>query len=424
MDIILKKKPWYVKYRYYIMAAVAFAAVFAYAIIVALAPRQMRVDDGEIVIAEVKEGKFLEYVDVEGLVQPIMTLKVNSTEDGYVSEIRREEGCMLSKGDTILVLTNPELMRTIDDEQDEWERQQRTYREQEIEMQQRTITLRQQSLDAEYEMQSLDKRLSVARDEFRMGIKSRAELDVAEEEYLYKKRKTELQMQSLRHDSVMGQLRQELIRGDMERADKNRIRTLARTAGLVVTAPCDGQLSYLSATLGQQIGRGSAIGEIKVMSDFKIRATLNEYYIDRMVAGLPANITYQDQDFPLRVSRVVPEIKDRIFSVELTSSQTSPDGGRQVWPDNFRIGKSYRVKIELGRPESALVVQRGDFYGITGGMWIYRVSDDGTQAVRVPITIGRQNPRQYEITSGLHAGDRVIVSGYEKLGDVERVCIK
>ena len=44
---------------------------------------------------------------------------------------------------------------------------------------------------------------------------------------------------------------------------------------------------------------------------------------------------------------------------------------------------------------------------------------DKTKAVKVPLSIGRQNPRQYEVTDGLQPGEFVIVSGYDKFGGAE-----
>ena len=40
-----------------------------------LGPRKLRIETDNIQIAEVKDDKFMEYVDVEGLVQPILTIK-------------------------------------------------------------------------------------------------------------------------------------------------------------------------------------------------------------------------------------------------------------------------------------------------------------------------------------------------------------
>jgi len=123
MDIQLKKKPPIVKYRYYILVGALFLAFLIYVIIAGTGPRRIRYNKENLEIAEVKQGKFLESVDVEGIVQPIMTIKLNSLESGTVERIVAEEGSMLNQGDTILILHNPELIRTIEDEKDELEKQ-------------------------------------------------------------------------------------------------------------------------------------------------------------------------------------------------------------------------------------------------------------------------------------------------------------
>ena len=416
MDIQLKPKPWYIKYRYYIMAGVAFLAFVVYVITLIVGPRQLSIDAENYKIVEVENGHFMEYVDVEGVTQPILTLQINAMESGFVSRIVAEEGAILNEGDTILVLTNPELLRSIEDERDSWQNSQRNYREQEIEMEQKSITLRQQALDASHQMASLDKSLKQSREEYRMGIKSKAELEVAEEDYEYQKQKTQLQMQSLRHDSIATRLRREMVVANREAENKKLSCANNRTNGLVVRAPISGQLSYLAVTPGQQVSMGMSIGQIKDLSQYKVHTSLNEYYIDRITAGLPAKISYQDKTFPLSISRVVPEVKERSFDVDLVFSGQNPS--------NIRLGKSYRVQIELGKPERAIIIPRGDFYQHTGGKWIYRLSSDGKKATKVEIEIGRQNPQHYEIVGGLNEGNRVIVSGYDKFGDIEELIIK
>lgn len=416
MDIQLKKKPWYIRYRYYMMAGIAFLAFVVYISILAFGPRQLKIDAEDYKIAEAAETPFMEYVDVEGLVQPIQTVQLNALESGFVERIVAEEGAMLHAGDTILILSNPELLRTIDDEQAEWQNQQRNYREQEIEMEQKSITLRQQALDAEHQMSSLDKSLQQSREEYRMGIKSKAELDVVEEDYDYQHQKAQLQMQSLRHDSVATHLKREMVRANREASSRKLNRSVSRTGNLIVRAAVSGQLSFLNVTLGQQVSAGSSIGEIKVLTEYKVHTSLSEYYIERITTGLPANIQYQDKKYPLRISKVVPEVKDRNFTCDLVFTADKPS--------NIRLGKSYRVQIELGQPETALTIPHGNFFQGTSGHWIYRLSPDGKTARKVDIEIGRQNPQQYEILSGLKPGDKVLVTGYDKFGDIEELVIK
>lgn len=413
MDIKLEKKPWYIRYRYYLAGAFLVCCGLIYVIVLASGPRRLRINAEHIQIEEVKQADFMEYVDVEGIVHPILTIIVNTREAGNVDQIIGEEGSLLEKGDTILTLTNPNLMREIEDQQDEWEKQRISYQEKALEMEQKSLTLKQQTLEAEYELNKIRKSFSLEKEEYAMGIRSKAQLEVSEDEYRYKTESTRLKLKSLQSDSSMTVIRKELLQNDRDREEKKLIRSRQRIEDLVVRSPIDGQLSFVKVTPGQQVVAGENIAEVKVMDQFKIHTSLSEYYIDRVTTGLPAAITYQGKRYPLRISKVIPEVKDRLFEVDLVFTGEMPE--------NVRLGKSFRVQIELGQPEQALVVPRGNFYQQTGGQWIYKVNADKTRAVKVPVTIGRQNPRQYEITEGLQPGDLVIVSGYDTFGEAEEL---
>ena len=416
MDIKLEKKPWYIRYRYYLMAGGAFVIFLIYVISLSLGHRKLRIESDNIQIVEVKNGKFMEYVDVEGLVQPILTIKVNTREPGSVERIVAEEGTLMKKGDTILVLTNPDLLREIEDQRDEWENLRYSYQEREIEMEQKTLNLKQQALQTNYEMSRLQKSFGLEKEEYKMGIKSKAQLEVSEAEYNFNLKKAALEMESLRQDSAMTIIRKDLLRNERERGQKKFLRSMERLEGLVVRAPINGQLSYVNATPGQQVSSNSNIAEIKVLDQYKIHTQLSEYYIDRITTGLPATVNYQGKKYPLKITKVVPEVKDRMFDVDLVFTAEMPE--------NVRVGKSFRVQIELGQPEDALVMPRGNFYQATGGQWIYKVNASKDKAVRMPLTIGRQNPQQYEITEGLQAGDLVIVTGYDTFGEAEELILK
>lgn len=413
MDIKQEKKPWYVRYRYRIAAGIALTAGLVYVAVLASGPRKLRIDTESVQLAEVKDDEFLEYVDVEGVVHPILTLMVNTREAGNVDRIVAEEGSLLRRGDTILTLVNPDLIRDIEDQRDEWEKQRISYEEKALEMEQKTLTLKQQALEASYELNKISKSYALEEEEYKMGIRSKAQLEVSADEYRYKTESTRLKLQSLQSDSAMTVIRKELLRNDRERERKKWERSLQRRDNLVVCAPADGQLSFVKVTPGQQVSSGENIAEVKVMDQFKIRTALSEYYIDRVTTGLPASVTYQGKRYPLRVTKVVPEVKERTFDVDLVFTGEMPD--------NVRLGKSYRVQIELGQPEKAIVIPRGNFYQQTGGNWIFKLNADRTKAVKVPITISRQNPRQYEITEGLQPGDWVITTGYDNFGDAEEL---
>lgn len=413
MDIQLKKRPWYVRYRLYLVFAALFTGFAVWVLARNMGPKRLRIDPETVRIAEVKQDKFLEYVEAEAVVQPIMTLQVNTREKGSIVRIAQEEGALVRQGDTLLVLSNPALEREIEEMGDALEKQLMAYTEQELEMQQRRLALQQQTLSNDYEQERLRRQNQLDHEEYDMGTRSKAQLEISDAEYKYKSETARLARESLRHDSAMAVIRAKLVEADRKRETERFARARTRLDDLAVLAPTDGQVSYANLIPGQIISAGEKVADIKVMSAYKLHTSIGEYYMDRVVTGLPARATDRQKQYPLRVAKVVPEVKERAFQVDLTFTGELPE--------NLRIGKSMRVQVELGQPETATVIPRGDFFSATGGRWIFLVTEDGKRAVRTPIQIARQNPTQFEVAEGLKPGDRIVVSGYSAFGEAEEI---
>ena len=413
MDIKIPKRAWYVRYRMYIVGGLVLVGLMVYVIILQLQPRTLKVEIAEEQIATVGEGDFLEYIDVNGVVAPATSMRVNATEGGTVERICCHNGDVLKRGDTILVLSNPKVLEEMATERQNYDLQQMQHRQQLIEMQQKSITLRSQALQADYELKKMAQDYELAEEETRMGVKSQAQLKVAKDEYEYNRRRTLLNIESLHQDSVLNVIGRQLIRQQMAMETQRLGNSNRRGSALVVVAPTDGQIGNLSATIGAQIAAGEQVGEIGVLTDYKVTARLNEYYIDRVQTGLPATAMMKGHRYAFEVSRTTPLVQEHSFAVELKSGDSLNS--------ELRPGQTLRLQIELGKPERRLIIPRGSFYAQTGGQWIMVVDKTGHRARRVPIRLGRQNTEHYEIISGLHAGDRVLISGYESFGDAEVV---
>ena len=415
MDIKLPPKKWYVRYRLHILAGIMAVGLIALLIKVSIGPRVIRINADSVQIAQVVAGEFSEYVNAEGTLQPIQTVKVYTREGGFVESMPLQDGALVRKGDTIMILSDPELLRTIETARENWRKQNRNFRTSMIEMEQRRITLAQNILQTKYELKRLEKEHSLALEEYRMGIRSRAQLEVADEEYNYKMETVRLQLESRRQDSILNTIRMESLEDELEESRRQLVNTEARMSDLIVTAPADGQLSGLSLEPSQHITAGTSIADIKRMDQFRMRLSINEFYIDKITVGQPATITYEKKNFPMKISGVVPEIKGGSFDVFLVFTDSMPD--------NARIGKSYQARIELGGPAQSTIVQKGNFYNYTHGSWVFKVNESHTHAVRVPVSIGRQNPRHFEIIEGLAPGDEIIITGYERISDADEVVL-
>ena len=415
MDIKLPPKKWYVKYRIHIVAGMLGIALLVMLIRVSTGPRVMRINSDSVQTATVTSGEFSEYVNADGTLQPIQTIKVYTREGGYVEKVLVQDGAVVHKGDTLMILSDPELMRTIEAEREKWRKQNRTYRTSMIEMDQRRLSLAQNILQTKYELKRLEKEHNLVIEEFKMGIKSKAQLDVADEEYNYKMETVRLQLESRRQDSVLNAIRQEALQDELEEGRCQLLNTEARLNDLVVTAPADGQLSGLSLEPSQRISSGTSIADIKRMDQFRMHLSINEFYIDKIAVGQPATITYEKKSYPMVISNTVPEIKGGSFDVYLVFTDSMPD--------NARIGKTYQARIEMGGQVQSVIVPKGNFYNFTHGAWVFRLNESHTHAVRVPVSIGRQNPRHFEILEGLNPGDEIIITGYDRIADADEVVL-
>ena len=417
MDIKLPKKPWYVKYRMYIIGGTVLAGLIIYALVLQLGPRTLKVKIAEEQIATVSEGDFLEYIDVNGVVCPATSMRVNAKEGGTVERICCHNGDILKRGDTILILSNPKVLEEIAAERQSYELQQMQHRQQLIEMQQKSITLRSQALQANFELKKISKDFELAEEEARMGVRSKAQLEVASDEYEYNRRRTLLNIESLHQDSVLNVINRQLIQQQMAIEAQKLENSNKRRDALVVLAPTDGQIGNLNATIGAQVSAGEQVGEIGVLTDYKVTARLNEYYIDRIQTGLSATAIQKGHKYAFEVSHTTPQVQDHSFAIELRRplSPMRPIGEEENW----RIGQTLRLQIELGKPERHLIIPRGNFYTQTSGQWVMKVDEKSHSARRVPIKLGRQNAEHYEVISGLNPGDKILINGYEAFGDAE-----
>ena len=415
MDVKLPPKKWYVKYRIHIVAGILAAGLIVMLIKVSTGPKIIRINSDSVQTATVQSGEFSEYVNAEGTLQPIQTIKVYTREGGFVESVLVQDGSLVHKGDTLMILSDPELQRTIETARESWRKQNRSYRTSMIEMDQRRLSLAQSILQTKYELKRLEKEHNLAQEEFRMGIRSRAQLDVADEEYNYKMETVRLQLESRRQDSVLNAIRQESLQDELAEAQRQLRKTEERLNDLIVTAPADGQLSGLSLEPSQRISSGTAIADIKRMDQFRMRLSINEFYIDKITVGQPATITYEKKNYPMTISSTVPEIKGGSFDVYLVFTDSIPD--------NARIGKSYQARIEMGGQAQSIIVPKGNFYNYTHGSWVFKVNAQHTHAVRVPVSIGRQNPRHFEILEGLNPGDEIIITGYDRISDADEVVL-
>ena len=279
-----------------------------------------------------------------------------------------------------------------------------------VTMEQEKLRLRQEKLQLDLDIDRKKRKYEQYNRLYSEKLVSKEEYLQAKEDYEFAQRGRELVLDRQTQDSIYRGIQVENMEESLQNMRRNMTLVRQRSDNLNIKAPVDGQLGLLDIEIGQNITSGSKVGQISVLSDFKVEALIDEHYIDRVKAGLDANFERQDTAYELQVRKVYPEVREKQFKTDFVFV-----GER---PTNIRTGQTYYINLQLGQPTEAILVPRGAFYQSTGGQWIFVVSPDGKRATRRSVTIGRQNPVYYEVTSGLEAGEKVITSSY---GDYEQI---
>ena len=371
----------------------------------------LRVNGDTLSYGTVTRGEFNDYIRVTGQVMPMTTIQISPLEGGVVQEIVTEEGSKVKKGDVILVLSNESLDLQILNSEAELAEKENLLRNTIISMEQQKLSVKQEMLQLRVEVRRSKRAYESAKELYAEKLISREEWLKAEEDYLLAKDRLDLVETRAQQDSLYRAVEIDQMTESLDNMRLNMRMIRKRKDNLTIKAPIDGELGLLDVALGQSIAAGVKVGQINNLDSYKIEAQVDEHYIDRVVAGLEAQFERQNELYGTVIRKVYPEVRDGKFKTDFKFS------GEQ--PANIRTGQTYYLNLQLGQPEEAVLIPRGTFYQQTGGRWIYVVSEDGSQAVKRQIRIGRQNPQYYEVLEGLEPGEKVIVSGYDNFGDNE-----
>ena len=235
-------------------------------------------------------------------------------------------------------------------------------------------------------------------------------------EYLYQKEKVELTKQILKQDSTSSIQK---VFQDQETYNRTQsaLELMRQKVGdLVVRAPVDGQLTSFDAEIGQSKNAGERLGQVDVLTGYKVNADIDEHYINRVFIGQKAEFKLKDENYDLKITKVYSQVKDGKFRVDFEFADKTPE--------SIRRGQSLQIRLALSDETSALLLKKGGFYQQTGGNWLFIIDKSGQTAYRTDIQLGRQNPDYYEILDGLQPGDRVIISSYEGYDKIQQLNIK
>ncbi len=377
---------------------------------------KLNVEQEKITLGEVQNGKYQDYISVNGTVEPLQTIYLDAVESGRVDKILIEEGTRVKEGDVIITLSNYNLLLEISSNEADVARAVNDLKTARLSLENQNLQTRSNILELQYRLKKLERQFNNNQKMIKDNLVSKEEFEYSKEQYEETKIKLDLQKQKYFRDSVYTITRLATDEESIQRMQQNLNITRRRLDDLNIKAPVDGELATLNPEVGQVINYGTRVGTINILDSYKMRVLIDEHYITRINRGLPADFEFAGKKNLLQIVKVYPEVQSGTFAVDMKFTS-------QI-PEQIRIGQTARIHLELGESENAILLPRGGFYQSTGGQWVYVLDPSGDMARKRNIKLGRWNPRYYEVLEGLNPGEQVIISDYENFGDADKLILK
>jgi HlyD family secretion protein len=416
VDRVIAKKTWTTKKLLTIGGIVALAALIGASVYFTSGKKRLNVDTERITISEVKKSAFQETIPINGVVMPITTIYLDATEGGRVEEKYVEDGTVMTKGQPILRLSNADLALSLVNQETQVYNLLTQMQIANNAAQQNTVTKLNQMTDVENNLKEAERLYKLNKKLYEQKAIGEQEFRQAENAYNYQVQKKKLTAEILKQDSAstfqsITQAKQ------LYNGSQNALQLTRKKVGdLIVRSPVDGQLTSLDAELGQNKNKGERLGQIDVLSGFKVRADIDEHYLSRIYNDLTGTFDFANKTYKLRITKVFSQITAGRFQVDMLFVGDVPKG--------IRRGQTLQIRLALSDETEAILLAKGGFYQQTGGNWIFKVSENGSTAYKVDIQLGRQSPDYYEVLGGLQPGDKVVTSSYENYGTMQELVLK
>lgn len=348
-----------------------------------------------------------------GVLAPTEIRWVSAQTAGRVERILVRPGAAVEPDTLIAEMSNPDLVQ-------QTEEARFALIAAEAELTERKLRLSSQQLDMHIAMAEARAEYESAR------LQSEAERDLSERGIVpaIQYRRSELLAEQLKFrleaeeerlaqfaKSVNAQTASQQARIDQHRNAYER--RLAQLDSLQVKAGIAGVLQQVPVEEGQRVTLGANIARVARPDDLQAELRIAETRARDIQIGQPVKVDTRNGIVDGRVIRIDPAVQAGNVQVDVELNGELPRGAR---PDLSVDGM-----IELERLENVVYTGRPAFGQSDSSISLFRLTEDGREAIRVPVRLGRSSVNDIEITEGLVPGEQVILSDTPAWDDHDRI---
>jgi HlyD family secretion protein len=373
----------------------------------------LRMPAASVTIGVAQPGVFRDFVTLRAKVVPRDVVYLDALEGGQVSAVLAQAGDVVAAGQPLVKFRNTQLELEVLDREGRLSESITQLQAYEKQLADARVANEKAVAQIDYDIVRLEREAARADTLLRQGFLPRQKQ--VQDELTLNRRLQPLQVSANREQELLRRRQLPQLRAELATLQASLVVARSKLDSLVVRAPVAGKLTDMHLNVGEIRNRGERLGQIVPDSGFKIEARVDEYYLDRLRIGQSGQVDVNGRAWPLRVTRVDPQVKDATFLVELSFTGPMP---KDVLP-----GQALEGRLTLGDDRQALILPAGAFLERSGGDWAMVLAAGGRRADKRRIRIGRRNAEQVEVLAGIRPGERVITSDYTGFEKVERVVL-
>jgi HlyD family secretion protein len=381
-----------------------------------LRPAAPTVDRATIWTDEVKRGPMLREVHGLGTLVPEDIRWIPAQTNVRVERIVLRPGAIVHPNSVILELSDPQLQRDMLDAEFQLKGAEADLTNLKVTV--NSQLMNQKSAEAavrsDYEQEKIQH--DVDDKLFKEGIGSdvTARLSKVKMEQLAIRLQLEQERTSVATDSAAAQLAAQEAKVEQQRALYNLKKS--QYDALHVRAGIEGVLQLVPVDEGQQVTPGTYLARVADPKKLKAEIKIPETQAKDVAIGQKATVDTRNGVVNGSVMRIDPSVQNGTVTVDVRITDPLPQGAR---PDLSVDGT-----IELENLKDVLYVGRPVNGQADSKIGIFKLVDDGSEAVRVNVVLGRSSVNTIEIRDGLKVGDKVILSDMSQWDNFDRIRLK
>jgi HlyD family secretion protein len=392
------------------------AAIALIGITVALSrlkPAAPTVERNLVWVDTVKRGPMVRQVRGLGTLVPEEIRWIAARTQGRVDKIIIRPGAPVEPGTLIVELTNPDVVSAAANAKSQLQAAQAQLLNLKVQLESQLLAAESQAANARstYEQNRLQAEVNEAL--IKDGLVSPVQLklsQVAAEEANIRNA-IEQKRFAFAKDSIKPQLA-------VQEAEVERLASLSQLRdeeldALHVRASMSGVLSALPVEVGAQVQPGTSIARVADPKRLKAEVRIAETQAKDIAIGQLAQVDTRNGVVEGKVSRIDPAVQNGTVTVDVVFTGDLPRGAR---PDLSVDGT-----IELERLNDVVYVGRPAFGQEKSTVGIFKLAENGSDAIRTQVQLGRSSVNTIEIVQGLQPGDRVILSDMSQWDSNDRI---